>query len=858
MGRQIERIERKMQKQTHKYMLSMLIATMLLLSMLPIVPVSAQTVVLRNEDDSATISGGSPGTKVLVRGTGGFSPAVDVPVYWDAPIAANVLNTTDISGGGTFNVFITIPDDVYGPDHWLIIQDHSGPDTRWNMVPAVKLTPSTGLPGDEVTVKGSGFEGEKEVYVAFHNTTAPIFYKDLTPSPKPETDVNGTFTCTVTVPTVVYTDVGGPYYIFVNETTAPSIRAEKEFVIGATITLDVEEGPTGTLVAVDGRGFPKNGGDPVTITVGGELAPQVSDIDSSSDGTFSGQFVVPTVSVNTHPVQATAGAISSGEVDFDVTGTTGIILNPISGVPGDTIEIEGINFTATSGEEVTITYVNKGDPEDPDPTTWKKVTLTKTFTTNSTGGFKGTYAVPDHPNLPTRSTPAYYVNATDENDLYAEDEFRIVRTRAFVDPEEGPTGGKVDVWVEGLTGDADYNITIDGDLLLGPYAEGTLDASGQFMGAWVSTWVPTVPVGTYTVTVMDDVGVTAWASFEVTETTEFVLDPPNGPATYNITINAHYFSQRAPPNDVTVTIYNETDDWNLIAEAAKLTDGRGPLSADPDYQYFITSGNLLRVNDTGSFIGWFKIPELDLGDYWINATDEDDLGIFEMPFSIVSVTVEVTTVRTTYAQGEDITFRVKSTFPSSGEIQLMDAAGFNTTITIKEGTDPVTGSYQKIGDDYFAYPKTTPSTDAPLGTWRWTADVGGTVRKGSLSVVESTTGVVLIQRINELEADLAQLSDAVSALGSSIGGVSTDLGTVEGYVDELESDLAAVSAAVSGISASATAAETAATGAKAAADAANTTAQGISMAVYGAMALSLIAALAAIAAVLTLQRKVAG
>jgi len=841
-----------MQKQTHKYMLSMLIATMLLLSMLPIVPVSAQKVVqLRDETDSQTISGGSPGTKVLVKGISGFSPAVNVPVYWDAPTAENVLNTTNISGGGTFKVFITIPDDVYGNDHWLIIQDHSGADTRWNMVPAVKLTPSTGLPGDEVTVKGSGFEGEEEVTVGFRNTTAPIFYKDLTPSPAPETDENGTFTCTITVPTVVYTDVGGPYYIYVNETTTPGISAQKEFTIGATITLDAEEGPTGTVVAIDGRGFPKNGGDPVTITVGGELAPQVSDIDTSGDGTFSGQFVVPTVSVATHKVQATAGAISSGEVDFEVTGTTGITLKPISGVPGDTIEIEGMNFTATSGKEITLTYVDK------DATPWNKVTLTKTFTTNSTGGFKGTYTVPDHPNLPTRSQPAYYVNATDENDLYAEDEFRIVRTRAFVDPEEGPAGGKVDVWVEGLTGDADYNITIDSELLLGPNAEGTLEPSGQFTGLWVSTWVPTVPIGTYTITVMDDVGVTAWASFEVTETTEFVLEPPNGPSTYNITINAHYFSQRAPPNDVTVTVYNETDDWNLIAEAAKLTDGRGPLSAGT-YGYYITSGNLLRVNDTGSFIGWFKVPELDLGDYWINATDEDGLGVFELPFSIVSVTVEVTTVRSEYAQGEDITFKVKSTFPSSGEIQLMDADGFNTTITIKEGTDPVTGSYQKIGDDYFAYPKTKTSTDSPLGTWRWTADVGGTIRKGSLSVVESTTGVVLIQRINELEEDLAQLSDAVSALGSSVGGVSTDLGTVEGYVDELESDLAAVSTLVSGISASATAAETAATAARTAAEQANATASGISMAVYGAMALSLIAALAAIAAVLTLQRKVAG
>jgi hypothetical protein len=301
------------------------------------------------------------------------------------------------------------------------------------------------------------------------------------------------------------------------------------------------------------------------------------------------------------------------------------------------------------------------------------------------------------------------------------------------------------------------------------------------------------------------------------------------------------------PNDVTVTIYNETDDWNLIQEAGDA----GPTVAGPN-GYFIT-GNLLRLNSTGSFIGWFEVPELDLGDYLINATDEADLGVYMIPFSIVAVTVEVDTVRTEYAQGEDITFKVTSTFPSDGVIDLMDADGFNRTVGPWDDT-----AYQQIGEWWFAYPETSTSTDSPLGTWHWTADVGGTTRKGSFSVVESTTGVVLIQRINELEEDLAQVSDALSALRSSVGGVSTGLGTVEDYVDELESDLAAVSTAVSGISAAASAAEAAATDAKAAAEQANTTASGISMAVYGSMALSLIAALAAIAAVLTLQRKVAG
>jgi hypothetical protein len=374
-------------------------------------------------------------------------------------------------------------------------------------------------------------------------------------------------------------------------------------------------------------------------------------------------------------------------------------------------------------------------------------------------------------------------------------------------------------------------------------AEGTLDASGQFQSTdnWISLYVPTLPVRATIITVMDADGVTAEADFDVTETTELVVTPASGPPNYNITLEANYFTA-ATGTDITVEIYNSTWDNNLLAEAPD----EGAHSGHS------ISANLPQTNGSGSFSGWFLVPDIDLGDYWLNATDENALEILMIPFSVVEVTVEVTTVRSEYAQGEDITFKIKSTFPSDGSIDLMDSAGFNTTLSWDDTV------YQQIGDWYFAYPATSTATDAPLGTWDWTADVGGTIRKGSFSVVESTTGVVLIQRINELEEDLAQLSDSVDALSTSVGGVSTDLGTVEGYVDDVEADLAAVSAAVSGIEAAATAAEAAATDAKAAAEAANTTASGISMAVYGSMALSLIAALAAIAAVLTLQRKVAG
>ena len=846
-----------MQKQTKKYVLSMLIATMLLLSMLPINMVSAQIL-------GVAPGTGSPGDKVLVTGSA-FSPDVDVPVYWDYPRAENVLNYTDVKGDGSFEVYVTIPPAVFGPDHWIIVKTES---VAFSVTPSLTLTPDTGLVGDTITAEGHGFAAEEDITLTWVATTLTTDPSTVT------TDVNGSFTCTFLVPDYGY----GVYTVTATDVSGHSDTAD--FTIGATIALDVVEGPSGTVVQVDGRGFTTQSGLDVTVGVrnGTGVSPtyvlifaaEVADITLESDGTFSGEFIVPTLDVGTYKVNASDAVgpgkwdnVTSGDVEFDVTGRTWLDLLPKSGIPGDTIEIEGVNFTAISAVEVDLTFTG---------TLGRLVTIAKKFSTNSTGGFKDTFPVPDHPDLPIGYT--YPVLAQDEHNLWAQETFRIVRTRAFVDykgTEEGPTGALVDVWVEGLTGTTPgttYNVTINGELMVdgpGTYdlAKGTLDDNGQFQTTdkWISLYVPTMDVGTYDITIMDFQEVTAVVAFEVTETTQLILKPSSGPPNYNITIEANYFT--ASINlDIEILIYNLTAggevDWqaNLIAISPE-------KYAEDGYSLV---GNFPQTNDTGFFRGSFLVPEEDvgdavvLGDYLINATDENDLGVWEVEFSIVSVTVEVTTVRSTYAQGEDVTFKVRSTFPSDGTIKVMDADGFNRTVDILEGliTDTPKGSYQEIGADFFAYPSTLLTTDAPIGTWHWTADVSKSVRKGTFEVVESTAGVVLIERINELEEDLAQLSDAVAALGSSVGGVSTALGTVEDYVDELESDIADVATAVSAIEAAATAAETAATDAKAAAEAANTTASGISMAVYGSMALSLIAAIAAIAAVLTLQRKVAG
>ena len=798
-----------MQKQTQKYILSMLIAAMLMLSMLPATMVSAvKTIELRTPDDSAALTTGPVGTKVLVKGAD-FSPGIKVSIYWDAVDPASKLNETTVKGDKTFKVLVNIPEAIFGPDHWVIAEDASA---AFSIEAQIELDPEIGLKDDVIHVTGTGFAEEEDVTLTWDANPLTTTPSTVT------TDTVGSFACTFKVPTATY----GVYTVVATDESAHTDSAT--FTVGATITLTPAEGPTGKVVAISGRGFTKTAGLAVTVTIDGTDCPQVADIETKSDGTFSGQIVIPTIAVGEYEITAEDTIPVSSKADFEVTGTTEITLTPKSGAPDDAITIMGDNFTAVANKDVTIDF--------------GPITGYATLKTNSTGGFKSSLTVPPL----TPSTTPYDVVATDANGLTATAGFRVALTTLAISPSKGATGTKVLVIGGGYTPDAvgkDFNVTIDGELMVD--GEGTLETDGSIpSGTYV--YVPTVPVGSYEVTVMDEDGVIGQADFTVTETTEMILTPPTGPVDYKINMTLNYLTARAGGQDLSIVLYNETTegevDYTLTMDAAIITA----------YAPFVA----VRTNDTGSFEGYFLVPDLAIGDYKINATDPDDLGVWEKSFKVVEVTIEVTTSRAIYYQGQDVTFKLKCTFQSTGDIEVTDPDGFIHTLDV-EAAD-----YQAIGDWYYAYISMTLSTDAPLGDWSWTATVEEKEKTGTFEVATAPTLETIGETVAALEDSLDTLSDAVDDLSSALGGTSSDVTALSTAISNLRTTVDTIKADAAAASSAASSAQSAAEAAKTAAETANNTASGISMATYGAMALSLIAALAAIAAVLTLQRKVAG
>ena len=362
----------------------------------------------------------------------------------------------------------------------------------------------------------------------------------------------------------VPTGTSGSYTVSAVDNAGNSAIAP--FIVGAAITLTPTTGPAGTVVTITGRGFTATANLPVTITVDGHSATNVTSIQTNSTyGNFTGQFIVPSAAAvgSGKTVHASDGTLSADAL-FNVTGTTAITLTPLAGQLGSVITIAGANFTAIAGTAVTVTFSTFG--------------TVATLSTNATGGFSGTFTVP----IPT--TSGYTVTATDANGLTANKPFTIAVTFLAISPVKDPTGTTATVTSYGFTtSGGKANVTIGTQRVITKIADATLNGGTTFI-------VPTLPVGIYNVTALDDGGLTASTTYEVNATTALTITPSSAPpGTTGVTIQANYFTA-TDGTALTFTLKNATYTLPLNS----LITGTSPWTT-------------VTTNLTGSFNGTFTV-----------------------------------------------------------------------------------------------------------------------------------------------------------------------------------------------------------------------------------------------------------
>ena len=290
---------------------------------------------------------GPPGTSVAVVGNssgGQADPFATVSVYWEG-LSGDVLGSGDADNNGDYRITVTIPEDTFGT-HWIVVNDgetESGgaafsvtPTLSVASIPPAYFGPTLALPGDDLTVTGSGFAPNDDITLFLNSTTLVTPASYVIVAPTFTTNGTGTFSGTIQVPTIPMANFD--VYNF-NATDEAGNTAIDSVTIDYYITCFPGSGPTGIQTMIYGR---------IAASVAYDLrfnGALIATGTSGSDGSFMEFYTIPAVlSPGTYPIDIWWALTEVRSVNFTVTVPPTISLGATSGVSGDVVTITGANF----------------------------------------------------------------------------------------------------------------------------------------------------------------------------------------------------------------------------------------------------------------------------------------------------------------------------------------------------------------------------------------------------------------------------------------------------------------------------------------------------------------------------------
>jgi len=396
------------------------------------------------------------GDTILVFGApNDVTSGSEVKVYWDIASGSSawILNTTTGNPDGSYELEIMVPDTPSGA-HYIWIEDvPTGNTVKSNAIsvsPKLEVDPGEGLPGDTLTIMGTGFDDSEQFNVSFFNSTTKAVVVPI--GSDEETDAYGSFTVAFDVPSGWSY---GDYWINVTDGTNNNITVD--FTIKSAIILTHAIGPEGSIITINGRGFTPN----QLLTMGnvswngppgvtGYPLPWVIDPIINGSGEFTGEIVAPSWGLGSWRVQVFDGNVWA-EDNFTIDGTTSISINPTYGPPGTSISVEGNNFPQIAGTDIDLTLNG---------------TALSTVDSEADGTWNATFTVPavqfGQYLVNASSYPLdYHVNATVEF---------MVGAAFYISSSEGSIGSEVTLYGAGFSAEfynlslGEYRIITNGDV----------------------------------------------------------------------------------------------------------------------------------------------------------------------------------------------------------------------------------------------------------------------------------------------------------------------------------------------------------------------------------------------------------
>ena len=250
--------------------------------------------------------------------------------------AAQAASNTDDGNDSTWSV--AVPSDVRRGTIQMKVSGTTATALTKNITIATNpltVTPSTVVPGQTVSVTGSGFKGASTIAAggvkigSIAANSAPLLVNNI-----------GSVTFDVSVPDGV---PAGDTKVVVTD-SAGRVGEAKITVTKAALTLDPAEGLIGSDVTVSGVGFPAN--DLVLIKYNGNTQ---TTANTDSTGTFSKSITVPSSGIATGGSYSVTATSQINEVAVSASKThktpkPAVTLSGATATAGSSLTLDGANF----------------------------------------------------------------------------------------------------------------------------------------------------------------------------------------------------------------------------------------------------------------------------------------------------------------------------------------------------------------------------------------------------------------------------------------------------------------------------------------------------------------------------------
>ncbi|HUV54363.1 MAG TPA: hypothetical protein VMW03_04070 [Candidatus Krumholzibacteriaceae bacterium] len=144
------------------------------------------------------------------------------------------------------------------------------------------------------------------------------------------------------------------YYLYIEDTSAKNAQADLEITALSSIEVSPEYGPQGSRTSISGENFPRIRGETILVELHDTLGwvADIDDYETNSDGTFEGEFRIPTQPDGEYSIVAYAEyddaplVLYNIEADADFRiGTILVLLSDDDGPSGMKVILTGSGFT---------------------------------------------------------------------------------------------------------------------------------------------------------------------------------------------------------------------------------------------------------------------------------------------------------------------------------------------------------------------------------------------------------------------------------------------------------------------------------------------------------------------------------